>query len=455
MRTGFSFRDLVDPVASRGGGHPHRTGAIVLLVAVLAVTLVFLNAVPFLDSQSGYTVTANFAEANNVSHFTPVRVDGVDVGEVTGLGAGPDPRRSSQVKMLITDAKLVVHSDASAAIRWRTVLGGNMYIDLDPGSPDAPKLTGAIPVSRTSDQVELDDVLRIYNGSTDQAQRSMIAGLSRTFASPARTDRSIEALRDLSTVGRGLSPYQGTDPGDLSKLVASTAHTVRELGSNTAGLQTLVDGAASTFGAVDAQRTALGQTLELGPGTLQSTRVTTARVDVTLAKLDPLVRRLEPGAQLIAATSRATRPALARLQTVLDQAQPLLASTRPTLANLRSVAGTGVPLLQQLQAPLAALNANILPWLQQRSSDTRLLNYESVGPFFSVLDGAAGEYDSSGYRLHLSTLLGSASVLDEADLTQGEQSLMSQCKAAATASETPNCGAVTQALAGMLYGGQR
>jgi ABC-type transporter Mla subunit MlaD len=454
MKRRFSFRDLIDPVASRNTGHPTRTGFIVLAGTVLVVVLVFLNKVPFLDSQSGYSVTADFAQANNVSNLTPVRVDGVDVGEVQTIGAGPDPRRSSAVKMLITDKSLVLHSDASAAIRWRTVLGGNMYVDLNPGSPDAPKLNGAIPASHTSSQVELDDVLRIYDGSTAQDQRDMISGLSTGLGSPSQTRHTIGSLTDLSTVGRGLAPYQGTDPGDLSKLVAGTAHTVSELGANTEALQTLVDGAADTLGAVDDQRTALGQALAIGPATLQSTKVTTARTDVTLAKLDPLVSQLEPGAQLIASTSKAAKPALARLNTVLDDAQPVLTSARPTFANLRSAAATAVPLLTQLQAPLQRLNSNIFPWLSQRSSDTKLLNYESVGPFFSVLDGAAKEYDSSGFRLHLSTLLGTGSVLDESDLTQGVSALMSECQSSVSGAQSSDCGAMTKVMAGMLYGGQ-
>jgi virulence factor Mce-like protein len=451
----LSLRDLVDPVASRQRGRPTRTGLIVLGLAALIVVLVFLNAVPFLDSQSGYTITADFAQANNVSHLTPVRVDGVDVGEVQTLSAGPNPLRSSQVKMIITDHGLVIHSDATAAIRWRTILGGNMYIDLDPGSPDAPKLSGTIPVAHTSDQVELDDVLRIYDGSTDQAQRSMIAGLSQTFAAPAGTDHTINSLTDLTTVGRGLAPYQGSDPGDLARLVASTAHAVTQLGASTANLQNLVDGAAETLGAVDDQRTALAQTLALSPATLDATKLTTRRIDVTLAKLNPLADRLDPGAKLIASTSRAAMPALASLNRVLDDARPVLHSARPTFANLRVASSTGVPLIDNLQAPITRLNSTILPWLAQRSSDTKLLNYESVGPFFSVLDNAAREYDSSGFRLHLSTLLGSASVIDQGDLTQGEDSLMAECRSAAKAGQARNCGAVTSVLAGMLYGGEK
>jgi phospholipid/cholesterol/gamma-HCH transport system substrate-binding protein len=448
-----SLRDFLDPVASKNSARPTRTGAIVLIAGLLLIVLVVTNSVPFIDSQSGYTVKADFASFNGVNTRTPVRVDGVDVGVVTGIGAAPDALRSSQLNLLITNSSVVVHSNATASVRWRTVLGGTVYVDLNPGSPDAPRLTGSIPVSRTSDQVEFDDLTRIYNGSTAQNQRALLAGLSSTFAAPAQIDHSVGALPDLTTVGKGLAPYQGSNAGDLSELVAGVAHTVAKLGASTSSLQKLVAGANQTLGAIDAQSSALDQILELSPGTLNSTELTAHRLDITLAKLNPLVQHLEPAARLLASTSTALRPALDQTNDVLRNAQPLLHAATPTFSNLLVAAERGTPLLTALDAPVARLNSNILPWLAQRSSDTRLLNYESIGPFFSVLDEAAAEYDESGYRLHLSTLVGSASVEDESMVTAGKSALMATCRSAAKPRQRGDCAALSSTLADWLYGG--
>ena len=451
-----SFRDFVDPISSQSEEHPTRNGAIVLGLGILIIVLVITNSIPFIDSTGGYDIRADFAKINNVNTRTPVRVDGVDVGEVTGVGAGPDAYRSSEVTMNITQGGLVIHEDATASIRWRTVLGGPMYIDLNPGSPDAPRLTGAIPVAQTSDQVEFDDVLRIYNGSTDQAQRDTFKGLAATFGAPKQTGASINALPDLTTVGAGLKGYQGTDPGDLTKLVATTARTATQLGASTTSLQNLVDGADQTLGAIDAQAPALGRMLALSPGTLNSTYVTSKRLVITLNKLDPLVRNLEPGSKVLYSMSNALQPALNQARSVLTNAQPLLHNAQPTFSSLRSAAATGTPFFQGLESPVARLNSSILPWLQQRNSDTKIVNYESIGPFFSVLDKAASEYDESGYRLHLTTLAGSASVTDEAALTTaGQTALMSQCRQAAKPTQLKNCGAVTNVLMAMLFGAHK
>ena len=450
-----SLRDVIDPVDSRLVEHPSRNGAILLAVALLVIVGAVLQKIPILDSQSGYTIRGEFAKVNNVNDRTPVRVDGVDVGNVSGVSAGADPRRSSQLQMLITEGGLVVHSDASAAIRWRTILGGPMYVDLNPGSPDAPKLAGAIPLTRTSSQTELDDVLRIYNGTGDQAQRDTFRGLATTFGAPAQTQRSIDALPALSTVGAGLQPYSGTEPGDLSRVVAGTARTAQALGADTASLQSLVTGASQTLGAIDAQHPALGRMLALSPGTLDSTYATMNRIRVTLGHLDPLVTHLVPGSRLLQSMSAALRPALEQTRGVLSEARPLLHSARPTFADLRAAGAAGTPVLDNLRAPLDRLNGDVLPWLARRDTDTRVLNYESIGPTFSVLDKAAAEFDSSGYRLHLSTLLGSASVIDQSTLTTARSSMRAECSRVARPSQQRNCSAVSTILLGALYGGTR
>ncbi len=450
------LRNLIDPVTSKNVEHPTRNGAILLIITLLVVAGVVTHKIPLLDSTSGYTIRADFRAVNNVNNRTPVRVRGVDVGLVTAIKAGSDPRRASELDMRISTGDVVVHNDASAKIRWRTVLGGPMYVDLNPGSPDAPKLNGqTIPLSRTSSQVELDDITRIYNGKSDQAQRDMLRGLSAGFGAPAQTGTTIKALPDLNTVAAGLKPLGGTEPGDLGRVVRNTGQTAQALGASVSALQTLVTGANQTLGAIDHQRIALGQMLELAPGTLDSTQVTMTRIRTTLDHLDPLVTHLDPGAKLIASTSRALQPALDQTRLVLKEAQPLLHNARPTFANLRVASLAGAPVLKNLKPTIDRLNASILPWLSQRDPDTRMINYESIGPTFSVLDKAASEFDTAGYRLHLSTLLGTASVLDEGILTQAHSTFTHQCLQVAPAAKRAGCGAVASVLTGGLFGGAK
>jgi hypothetical protein len=183
--------------------------------------------------------------------------------------------------------------------------------------------------------------------------------------------------------------------------------------------------------------------------------VTMNRIRTTLNHLDPLVTHLLPGAVQIAPASHALQPALDRANSLLIEAQPLLRDARPALTNLRAASIEGVPVLTALEPTINRLNSSILPWLGQRDSDTRVINYESIGPTFSVLDKAGAEYDEAGYRLHLSTLLGTASLLDEGVLTRAMSTFTSQCERVARAGQRAGCSTVASVLTGGLFGGPK
>lgn len=425
---GDRLRDLTDPVTSRQRSKPLRNGLVLFGLLGLAVYMAMSHNIPLINGKPGERLRADFAYANQVvPNQTPVRVHGVEVGGVDGLEGGPDPRRSTRVSMRITQDDLVIHKDARAEIRWRTLLGGNMYIDLDPGSPKAGELgDGVIPLSRTGNQAELDDVLQPYDGRTDDRQREILRGADEALEDPVAVRRAIDALPALEPIGRGIEPALGTEAGDLRRVVAATATTVEALGEDQTALRALVTGARRTLGATAVRREELGQFLELSPSTLDETKVTMERLVTTLDRLDPLVRDLRPGARELAPASNAAKPALAEGDALLRQARPLLRDLRPTFADLSAAADAGVPFLRDLEPVVDRLNEKTLPYLAERDEQSELRNYEAIGPFFSVLAMAAAEFDAVGHRLHLSTPGGSNSFI-----TLYQQQIVKSCKAKA------------------------
>ena len=423
------LRDLTDPIASRHRPRPTRNGLILLALIGLAVYMALTHNIPIINGKPGERLRADFAQANQVvPGQTPVRVDGVEVGQVDDLYAGPDPQRASRVEMRITEEDLVIHEDARAEIRWRTLLGGNMYIDLEPGSPRAAELKdGVIPLSRTANQAELDDLLQPYDGGTEQAQRDVLRGLSKTLSDPPSVRQAVEALPRLETIGRGVEPVLGAQSGDLRRMVAATATTVEALGADTARLQRLVTGARRTLGATTARRAQLGAFLEQSPPSLDETLLTMNRLRTTLDHLDPLVDNLRPGARELASAANAARPALAEAHGLLRELRPVLTDLRPTFDDLRATADAGVPIIDGLKPTVDRLNDDVLPFLADRDEESELRNFEAVGPFFSVLNMAAAEYDAIGYRLHLSTPGGSNSVI-----TLAQTQMTRSCSARAT-----------------------
>jgi phospholipid/cholesterol/gamma-HCH transport system substrate-binding protein len=395
------LRDRFDVIPSTHRTKPVAVGLVVIILATLALLSAALRHIP-LTPTGGRVIQAEFTAADQVSSRTVVRVGGVEVGHVESVGPGSNPYRSSIVRMRLANDRIALRADASAQIRWRTVFGGLVFIDLHPGSSSSPALGDrAIPAKQTSNQVEIDQLLETYTGPTAQTQRNLLRGLRNSFADPARISQSVRTLGPaLGTVDRGMRPLHGTVAGDLKGLVSAAARTVAGL-DDTARLQDLVVGAQRTLAATDTNRADLGALLQQLPPSLQSTSTTMQRLRTTLGHLDPLVARLHPGARALAPAARAATPALTAADAVLADAGPLLRAAGPTLDALRKASASGVPLLRALDPTLQRLIAELLPFLSSRDSGTKLRIYESIGPFFASIDSAASEFDSVGHRIRL------------------------------------------------------
>ncbi len=94
-----------------------------------------------------------------------MRIAGVDVGKVT---SATREGNTALVAMEIEGKGLPIHSDATLKIRPRIFLEGNWWVELQPGSPSAPVVSSGhtIPVTQTSDPVQLDQVLDALNTDT-------------------------------------------------------------------------------------------------------------------------------------------------------------------------------------------------------------------------------------------------------------------------------------------------
>jgi phospholipid/cholesterol/gamma-HCH transport system substrate-binding protein len=406
-----ALRRRIDIVPAQHRTRPLLVGAIVITVTFLAILGAATRSIPFLP-KSGREVRAEFADATQVSNRTVVRVGGVEVGRVDKVEAGSPADQTSVVKMRITDDDIVLHRDASAEVRWRTLFGGLMYIDLHPGSPSAPELgDAAIPKSRTSSQVELDQILQPYDGRTDDAQRTLLKELRSALANPRGVARTLDTLPVLRTVRLGTKPLRGRESDDLRRLVAATAKTVSGL-ADTQSLKGLVTGGSRALAVTDARRQDLGEMLELSPPSLDSTFITMRRLRTTLDHLDPLAVSLRPGARALAPAARAATPALRQTEAVLREVRPLLTAAAPTFDSLRGASRAGVPLMKGLDPTLSRLDKELLPYLGERDNETRLRNYESIGPFWAALSAAAAEFDSEGYRIRLTVPMNTNSVVN-------------------------------------------
>lgn len=446
------LRGTMELLRSDSPNYSARTGAVVVGLIALFLVIAIAHWVPIVG-KSGRVVRAEFTAANQVNKLTPVRVAGVDVGKVESVEPGGSPG-TAIVKMRITDDKVVVRRDARADIRWRTVLGGNMFIDLQPGSRSAPELgDGVIPASRTTSQAELDDVTQIFDHGTAQEQRAMLRGLRSSLADPSATGRAITIMGPaLREIGRGLEPVRGRESDDLRQLVSATARTVAGLGRDGAKLESLVSGADRTLAVTDSHRRALSELIGLAPRSLDSTLQTMRRLHSTLGHLDPLVARLRAAAPSIAPAANAATPTLEQARVLLRDARPLLRAAAPALTALKRASANGVPLLTELDPTVRRLNAELLPFLDRRDASTQLRNYEAIGPFFSSLDSVAAPFNDAGHLLQFAVAPGPNSALPLNSPPVG--AAVRQCRANVSARARGGCSQAARLMT-RIFGGAR
>jgi ABC-type transporter Mla subunit MlaD len=300
--------------------------------------------------------------------------------------------------MTVTDPSVHLHADAAAQIRWRTLLGGSMYIDLVPGSPSAAPLAGEIPLSRTGSQVDWDQFNSQLPSAARPQMRRELKGFNDGLGAPRREGRTIGVLGpSLRTIGQSAAALRGQDIGDLTRLVETTAATVRALSSDSNGLPQLVDGADRTLAVTATHNQALAEAIQLTPPALDATLTTDRSLDRTLTALDPLVVKLQPGARLLGPTAAVLRPVLTRASRALHDAAPLLKVAPGALTALAEAGRQGIPLIAGLTPIVNRLNTDLLPFLSRTDPDTRLKLYETFGPLASALSSSLSGFDANGH----------------------------------------------------------
>ena len=333
------------------GPGPTAVGLAVMILVLGGLYLAFAKRIPF--TGRGYELNATFANAANIRPKSPVRIAGVNVGEVTGIER---KGKVSVVTFTVTDEGRPVHEDASAQIRPRIFLEGNFFVDLQPGSPSAPELgdDGDITLSRTSTAVQLDEILTALQSDSranlqlllegfgtgltylptpadDQDQDPEIEGESAATALNRSFDYGASAGRDISIVNEALL---GTSKNDLSKLIAGAGKAFSSLADRERQLQDLVTNLDTFTGALSAESGNLSDTVALLDPTLRTANRSLVDLNAALPSLRGFSIALQPAVAELPATIQAGLP-------WLDQALPLL--SRRELGGLASLIEQGAP----------------------------------------------------------------------------------------------------------------
>jgi phospholipid/cholesterol/gamma-HCH transport system substrate-binding protein len=389
--------------------HPLAISALVVLVVVAITYYAFNQALPFVHK---FTVNAVVGNSVNVRSGDPVRIAGIDVGEVTGVSPDGD---SSKITFTLDSDGLPVHRDATVAIRDRLFLEGSYYLALDPGTPAAPivKDGGTIPQSQTTSPVQFFQVLSTFDVEARANLRTLVGSLAQGLApapgkplssSGAAALRSIApqlkpTFTDVALVARAL---RGTQPGDVARLLDSASQVTGTLAASSSQLASLLTGLNQTSQALVASDGALGQSVSGLDSTLKVAPPALRAIDHVLPPVTRLARALDPSLKLAPPLLTSLNTAVARLTAVLGPMERgrLLRSLEATFEQFPTVLtelARAFPITKEVSD---CLRTHVTPLLNEEVPDGSLSTGEPVWKdfvhFLPGVAGATGDFDANG-----------------------------------------------------------
>jgi len=404
-------------------------GLLLLVVAGVASFYAYTKELPWTDR---FEVNAVFTTAQTIRTSSPVRIAGVNVGEVTGVELTGEPvedelgnqRPAVRLTMELEESALPLKEDAFIKVRPRLFIDGNYFVDLHPGSPSAPEIAEGhtFGIDQTAHSVQLDQVLTTLQSDV----RTDLQTFFDQFGNALTRYRGAEGLRELFRSSPPAYKFTaqvqesslGTHRGDLRGVINGLGRVFRGLGRNPEALSDLVTNLRRVTGAFAAEDAALGQAIERLPDFLAEGEPTFQALNRALPSVRAFAREALPGVRRSPEALRAGLPMLQQLRGLMapSELRGLVARLRPTVPQLTRLAQRNVELFEQQRAFSSCFNEAIIPWSHSTVEPPPEYPLEVGGRTFETtgysITGTAGESrngDAAGQ--HLRVLAGSGTNL--------------------------------------------
>lgn len=229
-----------------------KVGAFVLAGLICIGVIIFLigDDKQMFSERVHYKTT--FSDVQGLKRGSPVRMGGINVGTVEGLGYGEDAKDTViyvEISIVEREAERI-RTDTVASIAGKGLLGDKL-LELSVGSPDKPRLppNGVIKNEEPQDFTEMLDNLTRVSTNVEK----VVDNLAVTTESLAREDFQKDVRGTVSSLnsilksideGEGYAKRFLQDPAEadrLSRVVANLEQTTRELNRTMAGVSRIVE----------------------------------------------------------------------------------------------------------------------------------------------------------------------------------------------------------------------
>ena len=368
-------------------------GLILVVLLVIASLYAFTKSVPW---SNPHTVQAVFPSAGNVRPASPVRIAGVNVGKVTKIehlapdetadvtalaGSTDDPvpadtpATATVVTMELEDSALPLHEDATMKLRPRLFLEGNLFVDLQPGTPNAPEAEDGhvFPVSQTSLAVSIDEVFTTLQSDVRANLQTLLDELGTAFR-----QGGAEGFREIYKTSPGAFRYTaevndailGTEEHDLSELIVNLDSTVEALNQGK-DIQDLVTNLRVVLGSFAAESENLERAIAILPDVIEEGEPALASLNSSFPALRAFSREALPGVRSTPATLDAATPLLEQVRGLVseEELRGLTADLRPTIPALAELTQETIPFLNESRKLASCFNEVVNPWSRQTIED--------------------------------------------------------------------------------------
>lgn len=289
------------------------------LIAVgVGAAVVIAGAVALLGGGYPYHVKLVLPSAAQLVNDAQVQVDGHRVGSVEGIEARDG---KAIVTIGLDDSVAPLHDGTTSRIEWQSVLGERI-VQLYPGPAQNPALPDKALLEAASAQIEVDQVLAIFDKATRDKFDSLLGQLNGTFT--GREDQFKQTLANAGPAVQALGSLLeavGRDGPAIRELLTELHQVTGPLAQRGSDVQGAVNKLTAFTGQLAPTQEALREGLKETPATLDAAKSTLDMVPAASDATVPLLNDL--------------RPAMDRLPGIAHSLNPLFDDLKPTLSDLR------------------------------------------------------------------------------------------------------------------------
>ena len=290
-------------------------------IAVAAFGVAFV----LLAGGSSYRVKAHFQAAGQLHEGNIVQTSGKRVGVIKHIGLTEDGR--AEVEMELEPDFAPLRQGTSATIRQSSQSSAaGRYIDLALAPAGAPEIPdgGLIEQRHTTTQVDIDQLFALFDDRTRKGLRNFIRGNASLYAGRGeQANLGWHYLNPSLRASTRLFAELHHDDELLQRFIVASSKLVTDVAERRDDLASLIDGLATTLGAIGQERTSLADAIRQLPPFMRRANTTFVNLRATLDEVDPLVEESKPVAR--------------RLRPVLRQLRGFAIDGRTTVSGLADI----------------------------------------------------------------------------------------------------------------------